>query len=165
MKIKVRTGIFETNSSSVHTLCICKEKDPPMPKNVKLSFEYTDTRTFEGKLNYIYKMCADYDMEYPQIYPDYDKTYIYKLVEFLENRGFVVEFDREHGYYFDSCYDTDVLDAFLSSEDSGKLLEDFLYNSKSFVTIRDNNYASNPLPEEIADKDFKEHYIRFDIYD
>lgn len=44
MKIQVRRGVFETNSSSVHTLCICSADDYDKWKNGKLFYDlYNDT--------------------------------------------------------------------------------------------------------------------------
>lgn len=38
MKIQVRRGVFETNSSSVHSLCICSEDDYDRFKNGELFY-------------------------------------------------------------------------------------------------------------------------------
>ena len=43
MKIQVRRGVFETNSSSVHTLCICSSDDYNKWENGKLFYDlYND---------------------------------------------------------------------------------------------------------------------------
>lgn len=43
MKIQVRRGVFETNSSSVHSLCICSADDYDKWKNGKLFYDlYND---------------------------------------------------------------------------------------------------------------------------
>ena len=39
MKIQVRRGVFETNSSSVHSLCICSADDYDRWKNGKLFYD------------------------------------------------------------------------------------------------------------------------------
>lgn len=44
MKIQVRRGVFETNSSSVHSLCICSADDYDKWKNGELFYDfYNDT--------------------------------------------------------------------------------------------------------------------------
>ena len=43
MKIQVRRGVFETNSSSVHSLCICSADDYDKWKNGELFYDlYND---------------------------------------------------------------------------------------------------------------------------
>lgn len=40
MKIQVRRGVFETNSSSVHSLCICSADDYDKWKNGELLYDF-----------------------------------------------------------------------------------------------------------------------------
>lgn len=39
MKINIRSNVFETNSSSVHTLCICTEDEYEKFKNGELLYD------------------------------------------------------------------------------------------------------------------------------
>jgi len=42
MKINIRKNVFETNSSSVHSLCICTEKEFDAWKKGELYYNYWD---------------------------------------------------------------------------------------------------------------------------
>lgn len=73
MKIQVRRGVFETNSSSVHSLCICSEDDYDRFKNGELfynSYEQiltknSDDMTYEDFLR---------ELEYYEGYEEYYTT-------------------------------------------------------------------------------------------
>ena len=60
MKINIRNNVFETNSSSVHTLCICTEKEYEKFKNgerlydAELSGLPPDVETIWGDDNITY---------------------------------------------------------------------------------------------------------------
>lgn len=42
MKIQIRRGVFETNSSSVHTLCLCTSDEYDKWKNGEYVYDYYD---------------------------------------------------------------------------------------------------------------------------
>ena len=60
MKINIRNNVFETNSSSVHTLCICTEKEYEKFKNGEwlydsdLSALTPDVQNIQGDDNITY---------------------------------------------------------------------------------------------------------------
>ena len=47
MKIQVRRGVFETNSSSVHSLCICSADDYDKWKNGELLYDFYNEALIE----------------------------------------------------------------------------------------------------------------------
>lgn len=76
MKIQVRQGLFETNSSSVHSITMCMENDYEKWKNGELIFDrdahelvpLTDKNYLEWK--------KDYD-ESIEKYGEYDDYYVF----------------------------------------------------------------------------------------
>ena len=52
MKFHIRQGLFETNSSSVHTLTICTEKEYEDFKNGKLFYDNWHGKITDEKFNY-----------------------------------------------------------------------------------------------------------------
>lgn len=65
MKTKIRRGVFETNSSSVHSICIASDpKNQIFPREVNFSFgtygwEFRTYRNLQDKANYLYTgMCG-----------------------------------------------------------------------------------------------------------
>ena len=79
MKIQVRRGIFETNSSSVHTLCICSSDDYNKWKNGKLFYDLyndalvVDSDKIQGNDYMTYDEFFDYLSD--SGYEEYEKIY------------------------------------------------------------------------------------------
>lgn len=51
MKINIRSNVFETNSSSVHSLCICTEEEFDAWKKGKLYYDYWDDKFTKNSVN------------------------------------------------------------------------------------------------------------------
>lgn len=56
---KIRQGVFETNSSSTHTICIAKKINPELPERIHFNFgeygwENGVLKTKQQKANYLY---------------------------------------------------------------------------------------------------------------
>ena len=49
MKIQIRNSVFETNSSSTHTLCICKKEEYDAWKEGKLFFDSLEDKLVTEK--------------------------------------------------------------------------------------------------------------------
>ena len=81
MKRQIRRGVFETNSSSVHSLTMCTQSDYDRWKNGELIYDYWD-----GKLISTDELDDDYEQFDFETY-EYDFT--------TENGDTVVAF----GYY------------------------------------------------------------------
>lgn len=88
MKIQVRRGVFETNSSSVHSLCICSEDDYDRWKNDKLFYDYCSDELIENsyKVQESRRECAECDGY--NTYMTYDEFWDYanKFDETYEKR-------------------------------------------------------------------------------
>lgn len=82
MEIKVRRGIFETNSSSVHAISIYKgDEELRLPNKViittgEFGWETNSYADYNTKISYIYQICkaADLDYEYERRYGDEDQN-------------------------------------------------------------------------------------------
>lgn len=83
MKRQVRRGLFETNSSSVHTLVMCSSEDYEKWKNGELLFDRWDDKFVESNEENI---ADDEDLlTYDQYYED------------IEYETFIQCFKTEHG--------------------------------------------------------------------
>ena len=51
MKINIRKNVFETNSSSVHSLCICTEEEFDAWKKGELYYNYWDDEFTKNSVN------------------------------------------------------------------------------------------------------------------
>lgn len=74
MKRQIRRGVFETNSSSVHSLTMCTQSDYDRWKNGELIYDYWD-----GKLIPIDELDDDY---YEGRYYTYDRFNDYECFNF-----------------------------------------------------------------------------------
>lgn len=78
MKIQVRTGVFETNSSSVHTICLCSKSDYNSWVNGEMVYDSYDECLIpvdkKEKITYTHNneiIEKDYDDRY-YTYDEYD---------------------------------------------------------------------------------------------
>lgn len=178
MKIKIRHGIFETNSSSIHAIAVYKGNEKiKFPPTVYLSrkdfgWDTRTTRNWEEKLNYIYEMCIakDYKNDNLIFKDEEEREYFYgkkiqdfledscldRLINILKNKGIIVE------YYLGSIYDgsidhCDCWGNFIISllEDEEKLLK-FIFGEKScLITGNDNIDYSTPKCSTEFDVQYK----------
>lgn len=51
MKINIRKNVFETNSSSVHSLCICTEREFDAWKKGELYYDYWNDKFTKNSVN------------------------------------------------------------------------------------------------------------------
>lgn len=147
MKKQVRRGVFETNSSSTHSICIAKDSELDLPQ--KLHFEFGEfgweCRTFNSmteKASYLYTGLIDNNRkeDWAKIFEllkskgievtaeepiyvesEYTKGYIY-----VKNGGYVDHANELHGF----------LDAVCGEE---KKLMDFLFSPLSFIITGNDN--------------------------
>ena len=142
---KIRKGIFETNSSSVHCICIAKGEIDPLsiPKNISARFG-----EFGWESEYY---CFDYEkLSYlcTMIF-EVSPSKFEKLCDILARNGVMLRDLKMTGDefyplgYIDHGDDwVDVLDKLLDDED---LLLRFLFNDASYVeTGNDNDYSTGP---------------------
>lgn len=103
-----RKCTFETNSSSTHTLTICKENNNYIPKNNKILIKFIDTNndiiyySLKEKVSYLvghiiehYKWdCIDYEDLIKNVKYDYDFRKIERYI--FENFGKEIVFPKEY---------------------------------------------------------------------
>lgn len=166
MKTQIRKHVFETNSSSVHSLCIYMDRpdDFKLPDEVDIypgqfGWEHESYSSVQSKLSYVYQMCKEVDEAY-EYSRDKDRANPYfknyaeaqgipegqvaRLVKILEDAGIEVHLhEPEKGAYsWDSGYIDHgdewfpYLDDFLS--DTNKLFN-FLFLSMSEVQTGNDN--------------------------
>ena len=51
MKINIRSNVFETNSSSVHSLCICTEEEFDAWKKSEIYYDYWNDKFTKNSVN------------------------------------------------------------------------------------------------------------------
>lgn len=145
---KIRTGIFETNSSSVHCICIAKGEIDPLsiPTNISARF-------------------GEFGWESEYYWLDYEKlsylcTMIFevspskfeKLCDILARNGVMLRDLKMTGHewyplgYIDHGDDwVDTLDKLMDDED---MLMRFLFNDKSYVETGNDNDDTIPGGED-----------------
>lgn len=152
MKQTIRKGVFETNSSSVHTLTICKDSNRSYPQSLYLysmdfgweEHDYTDAAI---KASYIYtylKNCVN------------DDSRLDLFIQTLRDAGVNVNVEEDDGiidrewHCIDHYEDlSDFMDAIFSDKE---LLLDFIFNPNSeLVTGNDNCCDMDYLKREASD--------------
>lgn len=146
MKRKIRHGVFETNSSSTHAICISKKPVDTnhIPEHITFTHgefgwendEHHDSCT---KASYLYEaICGCFN--------DEKQDKLDKIEEMLGEYNIKCDFepDKYAEYsdgYIDHCYDTiDFVNAVL--EDSDKLIS-YLFGDSFIVTGNDNGDSYN----------------------
>jgi len=152
--IKKRTGVFETNSSSTHSICIPKEKEYVLPKTIhfKLGYfgwEWDILSTTEALANYLYTGF---------IYNNRETDFM-KIVTFLESKGITVTLESyKEDKYYEGIDHSGELDDFLTSlcSDEEKLLT-YLFSGLSFIRTGNDN-EEEVLDNLIDSKTFEVYY-------
>lgn len=161
MNIKIRCGTFETNSSSVHSLVICKNELADLPDYIyfglgEFGWEQREYYDEEAKAEYINTALWSRFCSYEE---DYEKYYNYQkaITNILENYGITAHWkdvkgiskDKSYYYYVDHAYDViPIIDTFLQKPD---LLIKWLFSSKS-ILITDNDNSDMELTEAAREK-------------
>lgn len=180
MKIQKRKRVFETNSSSVHALCIYKEKPAGfvLPSEVTIGpgqfgWEHDTYSSTIDKLSYVYQMCLGADEEKAYIAthenaykPDgidqLEGSQVDRFVQILEDLGIRVWLDapkcgekRCITGYIDHVDDwIGVLDDFL--DDTDQLIR-FLFVDKSMIQTGNDNDDSCETVGTVPPKEY-DHY-------
>lgn len=154
MKRQIRQGVFETNSSSVHSLSISTDYiDVEKYKGTTLEFRYidgiTDEKSLAWKINQLYIWLVE------------DRTFR----EFIENREILIKAFKQYGIDIDfrfptlEEYDhiwwngsTLVFDELFKEDNDldvlGIHLMEYLFNEESCIRTYNNNYFDmNMLPD------------------
>jgi hypothetical protein len=139
----IRQGVFETNSSSTHAICVSINQETEIPKSLHFEFnefgwEYRELRSMEQKASYLYTGLFHNEREED----------IKNIVFTLQNMGIEVTceepaFNDDSKYPYNCGYiDHDdglreFLDAICGSEEQ---LTQFLFSPFSYIlTGNDNN--------------------------
>ena len=158
--IQIRSNVFETNSSSTHSICISK-KEPKIGSYVDFHLGYFGWENDKvNPANYLYTaiMCRS----------DSDEL-LNKLKEILDKNGIMYDFEEpeydSHGWmlngYIDHNYETnEFVDTVLDNED---MLMRLLFNLESVVyTGNDNEDGDNKPCNAAAEyKWFREDGVKF----
>lgn len=162
MKIKIRKGVFETNSSSVHSITIYdKDEELNIPKAINLKsgifgWEVKRDYTVEERISYFLEMCIDYD----KVNKYYNKSYnedeglVNRFIKFLQSLE--IEFDAEEFYekfnkeinedfyYYGIDHNNDWGDLAFKFLENETDLKKFLFGTKSLlITGNDNCYLGD----------------------
>lgn len=152
MKRQIRENVFETNSSSVHAICVSKDKPTEYPEYVKFNhgdwgWEFGVHNTVSERASYLYElvceMCWDDEKK--------KSEYLNHLYDVLGKHGINCDFDRndfevwEHngittefpiGYVDHGHAAIEFFDAVMHNE--SRLLR-FLFNNESLVITGNDN--------------------------
>lgn len=162
MKIQIRQGVFETNSSSVHTLSISKSKSNfSKIKNsiTKITFgpkqEYCyDADSVQDKINQIfcYVICGDSLKHFISC-----KN---KIERCLKSVGISCEFKFDENYdYCWYCESRYVFDELFAEDDETftLLFLNYIYDESSYTDCVNDNYF-NETEFRNTHKDFENYY-------
>ncbi len=138
MNKKIRQGVFETNSSSTHSICIATEPTLEIPKELHFEFGEFGWRkstldSISDKASYLYTgLMITYRTE------DFEN-----IAELLSNKGIRVSAQEaksenmyDNGYIDHSNELGDFLDAVCSDEQQ---LMNFLFSPLSFILTGNDN--------------------------
>jgi len=139
MKV-IRRNVFETNSSSTHSICVTKNDILDQKQNrVEFDFgefgwEYNTLITVHGKASYLYTGIMSFDSS---------EINLIKLKEILDKNNIKYVFSKSaNKEYFDSGYIDhygDLINFLKILDDEDKTMR-FLFSSESFIiTGNDNN--------------------------
>ena len=137
---QIRSGLFETNSSSIHAIVITTNNNIEIPKDlppvlemetVNFGWEIDKYNDFPSKLQYLYNACESYE------------TYKPKLDAFLSEVG-IEMVDYTPGYIDHSHGTADFL-KFIFSDISR--FKRFLFSSNSFIQTGNDNGESEYVDE------------------
>lgn len=149
MKKQIRQGVFETNSSSTHSICIAKDVNIETPSSIHFEFgefgwECNTLYSTEEKASYLYTglMGNEREKDFEKIVAilkseGIEVTFeepVYKKYTFEGNDG--TEYIDNGGYVDHSDEMTDFLDAIC--EDEGKLMR-YLFSDLSFIITGNDN--------------------------
>lgn len=159
MKVQIRRGLFETNSSSVHTLVIGNNgqniyKD--LPKEIKFELEFVDyysPDTVQKKANFLYRQIV--------VFSNNTSEDLNKIKNYLQEFNIKCIFTNplEYSFFRDVIDERYNVPDFVNDilEDSVSFMN-YLFSEDSYIGLYDNN-----LWEEQVVK--PKNLIKFNIED
>lgn len=148
MKKTIREGVFETNSSSTHSICIAKNTELDIPKSIHFGFDefgwQVDTlQSLDEKANYLYTglIANGRNDDANKIFDilkskNIDVTFDMALYDTSIHNGTEYSTPINAGYVDHSGELNDFLDAVCEDED--KLIR-YLFSDLSFVLTGNDN--------------------------
>lgn len=134
---QIRRGVFESNSSSTHSICI--QKKPAMGNKIHFTFgEYGwEKRTVYDTASYLYTLIMNYN--------DADEK-LARLKDILDAHGIKYTFEEKSGGFFENGYvdhdyeARDFVEAVLSNEN---LLFRYLFGFDSCIYTGNDNSSDD----------------------
>ena len=138
MKKQIRRGVFETNSSSTHSICIAKNAELIFPKSVyfvsgEFGWEWDRLSNTHEKASYLYTALISSERV----------NNFLEIVSILKNENIDIDFealDSFDGYIDHGDNLTKFLDDICSSKDK---LMNFLFSPFSFILTGNDNSGGN----------------------
>lgn len=173
MKRQVRKGVFETNSSSTHAICIATEDVLNIPKSIDFGFgefgwECRVRNTMQDRANYLYTAIGHVSKTFDELHKYL--TFIYETLSkngvediymdnyeiYVSNWNDKVEImpsvDFNKGYIDHGGEAEDFVKAVCSDEDT---LLHYLFSDKSYVeTGNDNDDEDVDIHVDYSHKEF-----------
>lgn len=148
----IRRSVFETNSSSTHSICVAEDNPLVFPKDLDFDFkEYGwEVAVYDStylKASYLYTAVHNYG----------EISYINRIKEVLESVGVTCWFegtneesfpeieDGQHTGYIDHGYNLE--DFLISLYCSDQLLLNYLFSPFSFILTSNDNDGPEPIVE------------------
>lgn len=123
MRIQIRQGVFETNSSSMHAICVCHNKNTMMDKLPKevlfeskgvFDCDYEIYNTIEDKADYLYTLFFEEGFIDNEI-----KDFQERITEYLESVGVKAVFSKKkpNGYINHQSLSMDLINYVFQSKE------------------------------------------------
>lgn len=169
MKTQIRRGLFETNSSSVHAIVICRDTRPlkvatdSFPKNITFScdefagWDHEVFNDYQAKADYLYTcmVCMAEDNKH------YLNSWKYQIMSYLALWNIECKFNKESERYATLPHlNFDYILNFIKfiMKDEIHLL-DYLFNPKSFFEKGNDNEDCNFDFENVSDGISKDRWV------
>ena len=160
--IQIRSNVFETNSSSTHSLCISKKQPIGKPLHMEFYLGWFEWNTGEYSLSdYIYTAIMIHDIRYKD-----EKPWLPRLRSFLIENDVTWYFDDPYENYDEWGYDFGIdhveelfpiIDKLLDDND---LLYRALFNNNSVVYTGNDNEDGDACKLSTVGNEY--HYVRED---
>ena len=161
--IQVRNGVFETNSSSTHSLCISKKEVVDKPLHMEFHLRYFGWEEGEyDPSDYIYTAIIAHDVWHK------GDEWLPRLRSFLIENDVTWCFDNpedmrdEWGYDFGIDHENEIFPAIDKLLDDHDMLARALFNKESVVYTGNDNIDWDDDNPPMSDVGCEYHYVRED---
>lgn len=159
--IQVRNGVFETNSSSTHSLCISKKEivDKPLHMEFYLGHFGWEESEYDTS-DYIYTAIIAHDVRHK------GDEWLPRLRSFLIENDVTWYFDNpedmrdEWGYNFGIDHESEIFPAIDRLLDDHDMLARALFNKESVVYTGNDNVDGDAYDKSTVGNEY--HYVRED---